>query len=1267
MPANEFIPLTDVKISTEKEVKQRPSIEELTTVESPGKPVSAASIEENLKPKKARKGYSKKSKVAKEKVDFEEVEISSPKRDSILIITEKPQAALKIASALGNPRKYTEDTVSYYEVSRNDKKIIVASAVGHLFNLTYKEGQRGWPIFEVVWVPSYEHKSAAFTKKYYNVLKKLARRAKEYVVATDFDTEGEVIGWNVLRFICKQNNAKRMKYSTLTKPELEKSFDSPLAELDWGNARAGETRHYIDWFYGINLSRALMSAIKTSGSFKILSIGRVQGPALKIIVDKEREIENFKSEPYWQVLAMHNGIEFKHPEDIFDKKQLKQFKNIKEADAETKKTEESLTPPVPFDLTTLQREAYRLYKINPSETLKIAQKLYLDGLISYPRTSSQKIPKEIEPKKILKALEKVFPEAKEASRSVPIEGEKSDPAHPSIYPTGDYGRLEEREEKLYNLIARRFISAFSNDAITANKRVTLAAGKLKFKASGLKVLEKGWTKVYPATLEENDIPDVNGKVKIDEIKILDKETQPPKRYTPASLITILEKKSLGTKCLTADTKIILNDKEVCIKDIFGFGKHSKNEKDREIRKINIKTLSLNRKIEAIVSNSNLISKRKKRETENVIEIKTPNSIIKATEDHLVYTYDNKLIEKKPIGNLRIGDKIIALTKHYQEGEKIFELSQIGDRYKIKDDNIVHKFGKSKNGIKLANFPIRWSTSLAWILGYFYGDGSYSNPKYNGSHQIYFTTTEKKALNLLKENIKNVFGNEPYCYDLKRAYKVDCNSAMSAVLIKIFPSLEGKHPIEIPQEFIGDFLRGFFDADGNVHLRPEGKTRIMGADCNSFATPRIKITLANKELIAWVSALLNKLKIENHINKNISKCNGKTFDCWTILISGKERVERFAIKIGFDSYKEEILYKGLKCNSPHYEVLKNAGKIYFALNKGEFNPDEISKMINTSRYRTMYSVKHLFKLGLISKRRIGNRSKQKWVYSLKDMNLMYNRYYIKLLFEKIDKNVYAAPIESISKENYQGDLYDISVNEDSPNFLVSGNTLVHNSTRSSIIDTLFDRGYLDGTSIKATPLGLKLIEALEKHSPIILDENLTRQLEEEMEEVHENKDKEKKENEIIEKVKRVITDISKEFKIKEKEIGQDLLKGIEVQREQQTEANTLNQCPKCKKGNLRILFNRASRRYFVACSGYPECKTTFTLPPNSLMKKAENKICESCGWPKLLAIRKAKRPWELCFNPECEIVKKQRAEWEAKKANWQANKKSEEVKEKSEEQ
>lgn len=537
MAIESFLTPGDAKITVEKAVKQKPSAKELTKIEKPGNKQNDIDLENQKK---------KKTKPRKAKAS---AKVSNPNKDTTLIITEKPQAALKIAQALSSSaRKYSENNVPYYELSHEGKKIIVASAVGHLFNLTYVKGQTGWPIFNLEWIPSYESKTAKFTKNYYMLLKKLGKRAKEVIIATDYDVEGELIGWNVLRFIINQETAKRMKYSTLTKPELLKSYEKPMETLDWGQAFAGETRHKIDWLYGINLSRALMSSIKKAGSFKILSIGRVQGPALKIIVDRDKEIEDFKSQPYWQVFAQVQDTELKHVKDIFKKEELEIFKEIKSGTAETTEKTESYLPPFPFDLTTLQREAYAHLRLSPSRTLQLAQSLYLDGIISYPRTSSQKIPKEIEPKKIIKKLESKFPEAKLAVRENPVEGEKSDPAHPSIYPTGEFKKLNEDEEKLYDLIVKRFLACFAINAQAVSKRIQLISDNdKKFTSNGLTITEKGWTNIYPATFEEKQIPTINGQVDVDKIRTEEKETQPPRRYTPASLITLLEKKNLGTK------------------------------------------------------------------------------------------------------------------------------------------------------------------------------------------------------------------------------------------------------------------------------------------------------------------------------------------------------------------------------------------------------------------------------------------------------------------------------------------------------------------------------------------------------------------------------------------------------------------------------------------------------------------------------------------------------------------------------------------------
>ena len=184
-----------------------------------------------------------------------------------LIIAEKPSAALKLATALAEGkitrRKYGK--IPAYEIKHKNKKILIACAVGHLYTVAEKN-KKGWtyPVFEVEWKPSHETaKSSAYLKAYIDVIKKLAKHADKFTVATDYDIEGEVIGYNVIRFACNQKDARRMKFSTLTKPDLIKAYAAASPTLDWGQAHAGETRHFLDWLYGINISRALTLSIKT--------------------------------------------------------------------------------------------------------------------------------------------------------------------------------------------------------------------------------------------------------------------------------------------------------------------------------------------------------------------------------------------------------------------------------------------------------------------------------------------------------------------------------------------------------------------------------------------------------------------------------------------------------------------------------------------------------------------------------------------------------------------------------------------------------------------------------------------------------------------------------------------------------------------------------------------------------------------------------------------------------------------------------------------
>jgi DNA topoisomerase-1 len=228
-----------------------------------------------------------------------------------------------------------------------------------------------------------------------------------------------------------------------------------------------------------------------------------------------------------------------------------------------------------------------------------------------------------------------------------------------------------------------------------------------------------------------------------------------------------------------------------------------------------------------------------------------------------------------------------------------------------------------------------------------------------------------------------------------------------------------------------------------------------------------------------------------------------------------------------------------------------------------------------------------------------------------------------------------------------------------------------ATRANIIETLYSRGYVREKSLEITPLGIKIIETLQKYSPVIIDAELTRSFEKEMEGISEAKDGwDKKEEKVIDAAKVSIRKIAKGILDNLEPIGKSLAEANAEVYQQEREENTLTLCPVCNKGKLRMMFGKKFRRYFISCDAYPECKTTFSLPPTGLMKAAkkkvekiidgekteveENELCAECGFPMIMSLKKGKRPWKFCFNPKC----KTRLDYQKKKEESEKNKESE---------
>jgi DNA topoisomerase-1 len=480
---------------------------------------------------------------------------------AVLVICEKPRVAERVANALGEAKRRVFNGVVYYEVERGGERIYVAPTVGHIYTLKEKNGG-GYPVFDVEWVPSYRvEKTAYYTKKYLDTIKFLSTKADEFVNSCDFDTEGSIIGYNIIRFACNSRSGKRMKFSTLTEEELADAYDT-RGELDYNNAYAGEARSIVDWLWGINLSRGLMSALRRNGVSRVMSIGRVQGPTLKILSAREREIASFVPVPFWQVFAFCRGVKFCHEKGKFSKKEeAVEAKGRSERRGVVEKVEKNRfeqPPHPPFDLTSLQIEAYRWFGFSPSQTQEIAQSLYEAGLISYPRTSSQKLPAKLNLPKIINRIsgnpvyEKLAKELIEKGRFTPRQGVKDDPAHPAIFVTGVVPKkLSEAQMKVYDLIARRFLACFAENAVRERMKVSLLFGSQRYFGEGGRVVESGWVEFYKpyVKFDEVDLSEFKEgeRVEAEKFELKKGKTKPPARYTPASIVQTLEDKGLGTK------------------------------------------------------------------------------------------------------------------------------------------------------------------------------------------------------------------------------------------------------------------------------------------------------------------------------------------------------------------------------------------------------------------------------------------------------------------------------------------------------------------------------------------------------------------------------------------------------------------------------------------------------------------------------------------------------------------------------------------------
>ncbi len=465
-----------------------------------------------------------------------------------------------------------------------DKNYEVIASKGHVRDLS--KFALGIKIDETGFTPNYvvdkDHKELV------KQIIELSKKASTTYIATDEDREGEAIGYHVACLIGgKLESYPRIVFHEITQNAILNALKTPR-KIDMSKVNAQQARRFLDRIVGFKLSSLIASKI-TKG----LSAGRVQSAALKLVIDKEREIKAFKPLTYFTLDALFEShleaqlISYKgnklKAQELIDEKKAQEIKNELEKESYiissiVKKSKKSPTPP-PFMTSTLQQSASSLLGFSPTKTMSIAQKLYegvatpqgVMGVITYMRTDSLNIAKEALEEarnKILKDYGKDYlpPKAKIYSS----KNKNAQEAHEAIRPTSitlepnalkDY--LKPEELKLYTLIYKRFLASQMQDALFESQSVVVACEKGEFKASGRKLLFDGYYKILGNDDKDKLLPNLkeNDPIKLEKLESNAHVTEPPARYSEASLIKVLESLGIGRPSTYAPTISLLQNRD----------------------------------------------------------------------------------------------------------------------------------------------------------------------------------------------------------------------------------------------------------------------------------------------------------------------------------------------------------------------------------------------------------------------------------------------------------------------------------------------------------------------------------------------------------------------------------------------------------------------------------------------------------------------------------------------------------------------------------
>ncbi len=478
----------------------------------------------------------------------------------IVILTEKPSVAKDIAAHVG--AKVRHD--GYFEGNGYQ----VTWAFGHLVSLKepedYDPTLKKWSLGALPILPAtFELKIVddKGIKKQFGIIKKLFQAGKELIAATDAGREGELIFRYILSMTeCTNKPFKRLWLSSLTDEALKAAFISLKLGQEYDNLfAAAKCRNEADWIVGLNATRNL--TVRYGKGRTLWSVGRVQTPVLAMIVNRDDEIRHFISKPFWELYTKYKEVAFKCKLERFSTKQeadavLESIKDLPFTIDKVSAKKENEHPPLLFDLTELQREMNKKHGMTAADTLQVAQSLYEQKLITYPRTDSRYLSQDMKPQvvSILKDLQKT--KAKELEPldlanlpfSARIINDKKVSDHHAIIPTGKkIEGLSHQSQTVYDAIATRLIAVFYPSCVKEVTTIEGNSNSIAFQAKGVRIVTPGWTTLYPKKADEKKDEDVQ------ELPLFEKgesgphapyvsegKTKPPAHYNENALLGAME-------------------------------------------------------------------------------------------------------------------------------------------------------------------------------------------------------------------------------------------------------------------------------------------------------------------------------------------------------------------------------------------------------------------------------------------------------------------------------------------------------------------------------------------------------------------------------------------------------------------------------------------------------------------------------------------------------------------------------------------------------